>query len=421
MISQTELDRLSDAAHILRKASKSVWILKAIAWPPGIAAAFFDSGAKDLPKPEYEGFDPSDVFDAVDAAEALIDGDSPVHKWLLRTAEDLRGAGSMRAAVGTQAFSDQSCELFGVPTNALLDGQTTSLDLAQQMNHILSGFTSEDLVPEPPEMMDAAEMAERLSPRIKDHFGASAPNIEITDEIGAKALAGTGRIRLRKSAAFSSRDVVQLLQHEAYVHIATSLNGRAQDKFPILASGHSGTTRTQEGLAVFAEIISGVLDPRRMRRLAHRTLAIQMALDGADFIELYNFFLEQTDAPRESFESARRIVRGGLVTGGAPFTKDGVYLDGLVRVHNYLRSAVQRGEVGNFRILFAGKMDLDDIPALMMLKRAGVLTAPKFLPPWISDLRFLVTYMAYSSFLNQVKLGKVEDYYDDLFAAMKAE
>ena len=32
---------------------------------------------------------------------------------------------------------------------------------------------------------------------------------------------------------------------------------------------------------------------------------------------------------------------------------------------------------------------------------------PRFLPPWAEDLRFLVSYLAYSSFLNRVRRGEV--------------
>ena len=34
-----------------------------------------------------------------------------------------------------------------------------------------------------------------------------------------------------------------------------------------------------------------------------------------------------------------------------------------------------------------------------------------FMPPWASDLRFLVSYMAYSAFLNQVKMPGFQAYY----------
>jgi len=34
--------------------------------------------------------------------------------------------------------------------------------------------------------------------------------------------------------------------------------------------------------------------------------------------DVYRYYLEQTGQPDQSFESARRVFRGGPVTGGAP-------------------------------------------------------------------------------------------------------
>ena len=68
------------------------------------------------------------------------------------------------------------------------------------------------------------------------------------------------------------------------------------------------------------------------------------------------------------------------MTGGAPFTKDMVYLNGLLRVHNYMRSVVKLGRADLIRILWCGKLDLNDVPALAYLAGQGELTAPKYVP-----------------------------------------
>lgn len=162
---------------------------------------------------------------------------------------------------------------------------------------------------------------------------------------------------------------------------------------------------------MFAEIISGSMDPSRMRRLADRVIAIQMSIDGADFVEIFNFFMDRSDNPRQSFENARRVVRGGLASGGAPFTKDVVYLEGLLRVHNFLRVAVQLDRLDCIRLLFCGKLDIEDLPAICVLVEEGLCQFPKFLPPWAKDLRFLVSYLSYSAFLNQVNLAVIREHY----------
>ena len=269
---------------------------------------------------------------------------------------------------------------------------------------------------EPPESLGAEEIKRRLDEILPAHFGADAPRVEITMNVSGKAAAGRDTIKLRKDALYSDLDVTQLLQHEAFVHIATGKNGEAQPHFPILAESYPGNAKTQEGLAVFAEFISGALDPHRFRRLADRVIAIDMAANGADFVEIFEFFRERgrTDAPFEAFESARRVFRGGVLSGGAPFTKDSIYLGGLLEVHNFLRAAVRTGDADFIRLLFVGKIDLADLAAMKVLSDAGLIIGPRFMPPWATDLRYLLSYLAYSTFLNEISLKDVIARYEPL-------
>lgn len=408
-LSQTEGEKLSRAATILWRAERPLRVLRTVAWSPDVARRFFAARASRLPQISYKPIEPAETLEGVATARALIRGSSPVHTWLSRVADTVETTARLLASVGTREFFVHSETLFGTPKRPFLDGRSSPLDLAERMNSVLSEFDHADLIlGDPPAALTAEDLARRLEKGVARLFGDQAPAIEIVDDLSAKAVAGSNRIRLRRNAPFSDLDSIQLLQHEAYIHICTSINGRSQARFPILGAGHPGTTRTQEGLAVFAELSQGSLDPLRMHRLADRVFAIQMAIDGADFLDLYRYFLERAHNEFEAFENARRVVRGGLVTGGAPFTKDGVYLEGLLRVHNYLRVVVKSGDVRLVRGLFAGKLDLEDLSAILMLDDAGLLEKPRFLPPWIQDMRQLVTYLSYSRFLNQVDLDVVE-------------
>jgi uncharacterized protein (TIGR02421 family) len=226
--------------------------------------------------------------------------------------------------------------------------------------------------------------------------------VELVDKLSANALATASTISIRRDARFTDRDASQLLNHEAYIHVATSLNGKAQTDLPILAAGHPGTTRTQEGLAVYAEIISGSMELDRLRRLADRVFAIQMAVEGADFLEVYRYFLERVGNPDQAFENARRVFRGGVITGGSPFTKDVVYLFGLLGVSNAIRAFFAAGRSDCLKLLFCGKLDIMDIPALCELYAMGLCQAPRYLPPWVSDPRYLLALLTYSTFMNKM-------------------
>lgn len=413
--SSREKERLIEAAAILREAEKPVRMLRSVAWPEDAYEKFMGAGTRAIPEVVYTPTDPEPTHERTRAARRLIDGSSPVHAWLSKTAGIVDTGADMVAAVGTRSFHQLSCRLYGSPGDTLTDNLTRPIDLAQSLDKVLAGFSHEELhLDEEPVVYTAEQLVEQMRPMIEAHFGESAPRLEIVDHMASKAIAGGKYIRFRRGASFSDRDSMQLLQHEAYVHIGTTLNGHAQKQMRLLAAGHPGTTRTQEGLAVFAEIISGAMDPGRMRRLADRVIAIQMAMDGADFVEIFSFFMDRSDDPRQSFENARRVVRGGVASGGAPFTKDIVYLEGLLRVHNFLRVAVQLDRLDCLRLLFCGKLDIEDLPAICVMVDEGLCNFPKFLPPWARDMRFLVSYLAYSAFLNQVNLAKIREHYVDV-------
>jgi hypothetical protein len=51
------------------------------------------------------------------------------------------------------------------------------------------------------------------------------------------------------------------------------------------------------------------------------------------------------------------------------------------------------------------------------MAEAGLCKLPRYLPPWASDLGFLVAYLAYSRFLNQVDLDLIRKHYSALLGA----
>lgn len=416
--SPAELFRLTKAGALLLKAEDRLPVLGSIAWDRSHADAFFASGEREPPNPEYERMDPTPSLEGVAAARALINGTSPVHDWLGRFADVTEHTAQLLASLGTAEFYQHSKALYGDPLVPIADGKTNALELASRLEDVLDDFDLASLHPHEPEAITAMQLKSLMDAELPKYFGARAPRVEVTPKVSAKAAAGRDYIKLREDAVFSDLDLAQLVQHEALVHIATNFNGLDQRDFPLLAEAHPGNARTQEGLAVFAEYISGALDPHRFQRLAHRVIAIDMSAEGADFLELYRFFREHSpDAPKiEAFESARRVVRGGLVNGGGPFTKDSVYLGGLAEVHNYLRAAVRTGDVSYVRLLFVGKLDLADLDAMKMLDDAKLLVEPRVLPPWARDLRFLVASLAYSTFLNRVDLSSVAARFAPLFA-----
>jgi hypothetical protein len=145
-----------------------------------------------------------------------------------------------------------------------------------------------------------------------------------------------------------------------------------------------------------------------MKRISLRILAIDMALRGADFIETFRFFLDAGQTEADSFSSTQRVFRGVPVTGGVAFTKDNVYLHGLMTVHTFFRWALKNRRLALTRSLFAGKMALHDVLALEPYFAAGWIVQPLYLPPWVQRANGLAGALAFSLFANRIRMTHVE-------------
>ncbi|MGB8145875.1 MAG: flavohemoglobin expression-modulating QEGLA motif protein [Chromatiaceae bacterium] len=404
-----EKDRIRAVSGLLHQACKPIRILRALDWAPEVKESFLAGGGRELPQVTYPPFDPTPSIDLVREARRQIVPFTTIDVWLDRHAQFIELGARMLAAVGTPSFFEFGRQLYGEPTAPLRYAAISPLELAQSVLDTIDQLAHIDISTAPPAYHSAEEVAVNLDRAVRAHFGDQAPAIELVDRLSANALATSKAIRVRRGARFTDRDFTQLLHHEAFIHVATSLNGKAQTDLPLLSAGHPGTTRTQEGLAVFAEVISGSIELDRLRRLADRVLAIQMAIEGADFLEVNGFFLDRTGDPDQAFENTRRVFRGGVITGGAPFCKDLVYLLGLLQVNNIMRATFAAGRADCLSLLFCGKLDFFDIPALCELYAMGLCRPPRFLPPWVSDPRHLLAMLTFNVFINRMNLETMID------------
>lgn len=414
MIEDPAHDRWREAARILHDVAKPMRVLSALAWPGELREEFLAGGADRLPEPEYAGVDPSDVLDGIAAARRVLRPGNVVDDWLDRQAASIESTALMLSSVGTPAFHAYSRTLYGVPDQPLRFDPATPLELARKVHQSLVDLQAASLVPPVVRSHTGEEVAAFIADAVTEHFGEAAPEVVLVDELSANAVATTRRIKIRRDAQFTRKDAAQLLNHEAFIHVATGLNGRAQTDIPILAIGHPGTTRTQEGLAVYSEYVSGTLGMDRLRRLADRIVATQLVIDGADFIELYRWFLERSPSPEQAFESTRRIFRGAPLTGGAPFTKDCAYLSGYLSVATFIRAAFRAGRADTIGLLFAGKLDLFSVPALGELRSHGLVKPARFVPPWASDPGWVLAHLTLNTFMADIDLSAVTEAMADI-------
>ena len=412
MLTSNDRVRLKKISRLIYRASRKIKILRFLSWSSTVRYTFFRKKSEQLPSVVYPKFDSAEVFQDIKRARSML-GDTRFDNWLQNKIVDVENGARLLESVGTKKFFATSSKIYGKPKKMLRDGKTTPLKLSKQFSSLLR---TEDHWNQAPNKKTIAQEKIRnmIQLRCNDVFGKEGPKVIMVDGISAKATASSRFIKLRKGASFYEKDIDQLFNHEALVHVATTLNGRKQDMVKILGANYGSITKTQEGLAVFSELITGCMDVRRLNRILYRVLAIQMAIDGADFIDLYRFFMERCRLKTEAFENARRVFRGGVLSGGYPFTKDVVYLDGMVRVHNFFRTAIALGRKDAMELLFIGKIDLDDIPILLSLKKEGMIQKPKFVPYWIKDMNFLASFFALTTFVGDMDHSRASAYYESL-------
>jgi uncharacterized protein (TIGR02421 family) len=394
------------------RAVRGIKLLGMVSWPIEVQHAFLAQWARgdaSLPRFEYPAYDFSDARRELDAIIAEADPEHPMGRYLLESAQSWSIAAELLECLGTPAVTAHSIRLFGRPDGTLPGSGSTTRDAARHFIDIADELDRELLAPSEHVAISATSLQLQLQSDLDNFFNQRVIEVVLDPHLIAKAAAGATRIRLRSGAAFSDYDRHQLLEHEAFVHSLTALNGRAQPLLPSLALSSPRTTATQEGLATFAEQITGSIDIERMKRVSLRIEAVAMALDGADFVQVFRYFLDAGQPPQESFSSAQRVFRGVPLTGGCAFTKDTVYLRGLIGVHTFFRRALRQRKLHLCRSLFAGKMTLVDVQRFEPLFESGVLLPPRWMPQWVARANGLAGMLAFSLFANRIRLDQVAD------------
>jgi len=207
-----------------------------------------------------------------------------------------------------------------------------------------------------------------------DRYRAAYPDfpadLEVRSDI-SDLMVSLGRLLIPEAATFRADRVEPLLHHEVGTHVVTYQNG-ARQPLRLLTIGLPGYDETQEGLAVLAEYLTGGLDPRRLRVLAARVVAIAKMLDGAGFLDVFELLRSEHQIPtRTAWTITIRVFAGG----GS--VKDAIYLRGITRLLEAL------AEGCDLDVLFVGKLALDHIPLVQDLLDREVLDAPWVRPRWL--------------------------------------
>lgn len=423
---QEKLKLLSDQ---LVAVQKPILILDSIKWPAHIRQTFIAAGAKQPPAVDADyysrqtlGFDPARKKDELKQLKQDIENQlgksDELGIILTNTVDQYRIVIEMLEQRGKPGFMQFSQQLYGSARDHMRGDSKTILELGERLCHIFSLPAAAHLTQPYPKKLSAVEAVNILQPKLRQYFSGPHCKVCLSDGIVSDASAGGDTIKINSQASFSELDLQVLEVHEGWVHVGTTMNGRAQPWATWLSVGSPRITATQEGLAILIETLTFSSYPDRARRISDRVIAIDQAEQGADFLQVYRYFIDNGLSEHDSYIIAQRTFRGGNVRGGSCFTKDISYVKGFVETVNFIRSAILSGVPEILPMLFVGKVSLDDIPTLFTKAEDGLIKRPAYLPSMFKDLNGLYTWFGFSSGMTLVDLTRVKEHFDALFKAL---
>ena len=259
--------------------------------------------------------------------------------------------------------------LFG--SLALYGGVEPSLlELARQILARTGAQEDESL-----ETVSATQFAARAQSEI-DFYRAQWPELDSRVEVRSDVpgvMVAAGQLLIGGNFRYPAARLDALIQHEVGTHIVSHANGRAQ-RLKLLYIGFPDYDPLQEGTAVLSEWLINGLHSSRLRILAARVWAIHAMIRGADFVETFRALCDDYgyDA-RESWSLTMRVYRGG------GFTKDAIYLRGLVWLLDYLKNG------GEFELLWSGKISAGSLELVRELGLRGIIGPMPLRPRFLDE------------------------------------
>lgn len=424
----SHLKTLSDRLVALQKP---IQILDAIKWPAHFEHTFLANHGKTMPSVDADfylqnplSFDDKLLYQAFiqlrKDIKRLLGRNDGLAKIMLKTVEQYLIVIDMLRHRGTPQFGRCSQELYGSASDKLRGDRKTLKELAERLCAIFSSPAVEHLKRPYQNDIPASTAVNILTKKLGHYFNEGDIRVMLSNGIVSDAAAGGDCIKLNQNAYFSELDLQVLEVHEGWVHVGTTLNGRAQPYASWLGVGSPRITGNQEGLAVLMETLTFSSFPLRAKRISDRVTAVDLVEKGANFIEVFQHFKDSGSSDHDSYRVTQRVFRGGMIDGGSAFTKDISYIKGFVENVNFIKTAIETGVPEILPMLFVGKVTLDDIPTLYEKHLEGIIKAPTYLPPMFRDLNGLFVWFGFSSGMSLMDMGNVKKHYRSLLKQLPA-
>lgn len=253
---------------------------------------------------------------------------------------------SMMENFNTPFFYDHAVKLYGT-SHKLIQNNSFLYFLEQ-----IPKFCVEDTETE---TLQGEEALSYLRTNLAETFEPTSFEVKPSTSLLSDSSAGRKTLKLNPYKAYTKKSLDVFLVHEGWVHLGTSLNGASQNTHLWLGSWAPRTTFLQEGLAVLTELITGCMTLERWNRVMLRHLATSMAERGSSITDVYSFLLHHEIAPLDAFKLSLRVFRGVPLEGGMAFTKELLYLHGMIELLYHLHFHKK-----NLKSLWLGKMSFEE-------------------------------------------------------------
>jgi len=241
--------------------------------------------------------------------------------------EDYRQLLMMMENFGTVFFYDHCTKLYG-SSHKMLNNNAFLYFLEKAPEYCAPDIGGDKL--------QGDEAIAYLKSRMLETFSPDSFEVKASTSLLSDSSAGRRTLKLNPFKAFTKGHLDIFLVHEGWVHLGTSLNGAAQKQNPWLSTWAPRTTFLQEGLAILTELITGNMTLERWSKVVLRHLACSMAERGSPITDVYAYLRHHGLEDLDAFKLSLRVFRGVPLEGGMAFTKELLYLHGVVELLYHL-------------------------------------------------------------------------------------
>ncbi|HIQ50156.1 MAG TPA: DUF1704 domain-containing protein [Nanoarchaeota archaeon] len=249
-------------------------------------------------------------------------------------------------------------KLYGKPKKATVDFAKYILEQEQRYY-------------EDPKILGAEDLKKEME-KILEKYNLKDWKIELSEKPEVTVSPLKKRITIGKNRKFSEKDIRRLIEHEIGVHALRAENGSLQP-LEIFVAGFPKYLKTEEGLALYREKDTKLLENKKLREYAARVIAVDMMYNGYEFRQIFEELKSYGFSDEEAWNITYRVLRGGGIG------KDYIYLEGLREIEELLE---KENKDKKLKLLYVGKIGIDDLNLVEELLKAKEIIKPKYFPEW---------------------------------------